>query len=295
MINNLEDGVILKITAKDGYVVTVIKYQASAAFRGRLIIAGATGVPQKFYRRFANFLARNGLEVWTIDYRGIGLSEPESLKGFKMNYLDWARLDLASLVDHVSTNYDGPIWMVGHSYGGHAFGLIPNSGRITRFVTFATGAGWAGWMPKLEQIRVHILWNIVGPAIVRWKGFLAWSLLGLGEDLPKDVYLQWRRWCKFPHYFFDDPLMSGIEESFAAVTTPIRAINSIDDKWAPPSSRDAFMKAFKNTKVESVSIDPRKIGMKQIGHMNYFRPEAMSLWEDTLAWLISEKNTTANR
>ena len=69
MINNLEDGVISKITAKDGYVITVTKYQASAAFRGRLIIAG------------------------------IGLSKPESLKGCKMNYLDWARLDLASLVD----------------------------------------------------------------------------------------------------------------------------------------------------------------------------------------------------
>jgi predicted alpha/beta hydrolase len=49
------------------------------------------------------------------------------------------------------------------------------------------------------------MWRVVAPALVRWKGYLPWSLLGMGEDLPLGVYRQWRRWCGYPHYFFDDP------------------------------------------------------------------------------------------
>ena len=182
--------------------------------RGRLIVAGATGVPQRFYSRFAQFVASQGIDVWTLDYRGIGLSRPPSLRGFRMDYMDWARRDLAALLDHVAAQADGPIWMVGHSYGGHAFGLLPGHERIERFATFATGAGWHGWMPPAERLRVIFLWRVLGPLVVRANGYLAWSLLGMGEDLPRDVFYQWRRWCQQPNYFFGDPALPGLAEQF---------------------------------------------------------------------------------
>ena len=68
----------------------------------------------------------------------------------------------------------------------------------------------------------------------------------IGEDLPADAYRQWRHWCQFPHYFFDDPAMRGIEQDFAAVRTPIRAANALDDLWASPESRDAFIQGYRN-------------------------------------------------
>ncbi|UUZ49573.1 hypothetical protein LP420_04710 [Massilia sp. B-10] len=46
--------------------------------------------------------------------------------------------------------------------------------------------------------------------IVRLKGYLAWSWLGMGEDLPVDVYRQWKHWCSFPRYFFQDPEMKHL-------------------------------------------------------------------------------------
>ena len=91
----------------------------------------------------------------------------------------------------------------------------------------------------------------------------------------------------------DRELTKKKKVSFANVKTPIRAINSTDDKWAPPASRDAFMKAFKNSKVENINIDAEVIGMSEIGHMNYFKPEAKKLWEETLAWLTNEKRATS--
>lgn len=276
----------LALRAADGYVLAARRYPARGAARSHLVVAGATGVPQGFYRRFAEHAAAQGAHVLTLDYRGVGLSRPASLRGFEMDYLDWARLDLFAAVDAVPD--DGlPLLMVGHSYGGHAFGLLPNHGRVARFATFATGAGWHGWMPPLERLRVLALWRVLGPLLTRWKGYLPWSLLGMGEDLPLPVYRQWRRWCGFPRYFFDDPDMAGerLLERFAAVRTPIVALNALDDHWAPPASRDAFMAAYRNAEYRCIDLHPKSLGLEGIGHMGYFRPAAQPLWDEVLAWL----------
>lgn len=279
----------LTLQAQDGFPLQALFFPAVGQRKGRLIVAGATGVKQRFYSRFASFAAEQGMDVWTLDYRGIGLSRPQRLAELKMNYLDWARLDLAALLDHVLAQGEGPVWMVGHSYGGHAFGLLPGHDQVQRFATFATGAGWHGWMPPLERLRVLFMWHVLGPLIVRRKGYLAWSLLGMGEDLPRDVFVQWRHWCRWPRYFFDDPAMPEVSAQFARVQTPILAINATDDKWAPPASRDAFMSGYSQAPMQAMTIEPRSLGMSGIGHMDYFRPQARALWQQTLDWLETGK------
>lgn len=270
--------------AADGYALTALRYTAAAPLRGHLVVAGATGVPQGFYRRFAEFTASRGYATLTLDYRGIGLSAPRSLKGFRMDYLDWARLDLAAAVDAMRSP-DLPLYMVGHSYGGHAFGLLPNHESVAAFYTFATGAGWHGWMPRLERAKVWLMWNLLGPVLTRAMGYLPWSRLGMGEDLPLDVYRQWKHWCQYPKYFFDDPAMRELAGSFARVRTPMLAANALDDLWAQPRSRDAFMSGYRNAAWQSLDIDPAASGLGSIGHMGYFKARARPLWEESLRWL----------
>jgi predicted alpha/beta hydrolase len=270
------------LIAADGYALSALRYAAvGESPRAQLVVAGATGVPQGFYRRFAEFAAARGYETWTLDYRGIGRSAPRTLRGFRMDYLDWARLDLAALVEraHVPGR---PLVMVGHSFGGHAFGLLPNHQRVSAFWTFATGAGWHGWMPRGERWRVLAMWHLIGPLTTRVAGYLPWSRLGMGEDLPLDVYRQWKHWCRYPRYFFDDPAQPELGGSFDAVRTPIVAANALDDVWAPPASRNAFMAGYRRAPVELRDIDPREHG--PIGHMGYFRPRAQALWQQALDW-----------
>jgi predicted alpha/beta hydrolase len=162
------------ITA-DHYPIGAIRYDPPGPARAHLIVAGATSVPQRFYRRFACFAAARGYSTLTFDYRGIGLSAPASLRGFKMNYLDWGQLDLAAAVDNMSSTHV-PLYIVGHSVGGHTFGLLPNHEKVARLYTFGTGAGWHGWMPPLERIRVLALWHVLGPLLTTWKGYLSWSV-----------------------------------------------------------------------------------------------------------------------
>lgn len=171
---------------------------------------------------------------------------------------------IAALTD--ALRQDGmPLYLVGHSYGGHALGLLPRQEWINGAWTFATGAGWHGWMPPLERLRVLFLWRLLGPAWTRMAGYLPWSRLGMGEDLPLDGYRQWREWCRFPRYFFDDLRMQSVTARFDAVRFSIVAVNALDDAWAPPASRDAFMAGYRNAAVRAVTIDPRLAGLGPIG------------------------------
>lgn len=276
----------IMLTAADGYRLAATRFHASGPLRGQLVVAGATGVPQGFYRRFAEHASHRGFTTLTLDYRGIGQSKPENLKGFEMHLLDWARLDLAAAIETMVSDVV-PLFMVGHSFGGHALGLLPNHHRITGCYVFGTGAGWHGWMPFMESLRVRMTWNVVLPLLARWKGYAPMSMLGIGEDLPLGVYRPWRHWCQFPHYFFEDPELPNIEDQYGRVKTPIVAANATDDRWAPPCSRDAFMRGYCNAPLRSVDLDPRLAG-GAIGHMGYFRKAAQPLWDDVLDWFGAE-------
>lgn len=272
----------LTLIAADGYALSATRFPATAPLRGRIVVAGATAVPQGFYRRFAERAAARGFETLTFDYRGIGRSAPPTLKGFRMDLLDWAKLDLAAAVETMAGG-DVPLFLAAHSYGGHAFGLLPNHHRVDGCYVFGTGAGWHGWMPLGERLKVLAMWHLILPPLTWWKGYCPWKLLGLGEDLPVDAFRQWRHWCRFPHYFFDDPAMRGIDDVFARITAPIVAANALDDLWALPASRDAFVRGYRNAALQTRDIDPRAHG-GAIGHMGYFRAQAQPLWDDMLQW-----------
>ena len=189
-------GERLILAADDGYPITALRYSAAGAPRGHLVVAGAVGVPQRFYRRFAEFAASVGYSTMTLDYRGVGLSAPATLEGFRMD----------------------------------------------------------GWMPAFERIKVLAMWHLVGPLLTRWKGYLSWSLLRLGEDVPLDFYRRWKEWCRYPNYFFGDPAMRHLLRSFARIR-------------AKPMA------------------DPWRIGLRRIGRLGYFRAEALPLWKSALGWL----------
>jgi predicted alpha/beta hydrolase len=81
------DGQAETLIAADGYRLTALRYPVpdTAVPRcGRILVGGATGVPQRFYRRFAMHAAAQGFETLTLDYRGVGLSKPQQLRGFEM-------------------------------------------------------------------------------------------------------------------------------------------------------------------------------------------------------------------
>lgn len=273
----------IEFVTQDGTRLAATRYSTQGAPSGRVLVAGATGVPQGFYARFATHAACAGYETLTFDYRGTGRSKRGSLKGFDASFLEWARQDLAGAVDSIPK--DGvPLFLAAHSFGGHALGLLPRHARLAGAWICATGAGWAGWTTPAERVRLWALWNVIIPPLVRLKGYMPMSMFGMGEDLPLGVYRQWRRWCTFRHYFLDDPDAAELKAACETVRVPMLAMAALDDAWAPPASRDAFLlKAYPKAHIQCVEVDPRDHG-GAIGHMGYFRRSASGLWDQALAW-----------
>jgi predicted alpha/beta hydrolase len=276
-----------ELHASDGYLLGATWFRparASASAPGStVVVAPATGVPQGFYRAFAAHLAAHGHAVLTFDYRGIGRSRHGSLAGFRADYLDWAERDLGSVVAHAATR--APVAVVGHSFGGHAYGVLPQPELVRGLFTCGTGSGWHGFMPQRERPKVLFMWKVLGPSLTRAYGYLPSRLMGLGEDLPLGVYRQWRRWCTFPRYWFDDP-EAAFTARFDAVKTPVVALNATDDAWATPAAASAFMAGYRATSVALEVLEPRAAGLERVGHMGYFRRAiGRVVWPRILRWL----------
>ena len=268
-------------SASDGYPLIGTLYTPEHGIKANIVLASATGVPQAFYRRFAEYATQFGYQVLTFDYRGVAQSAPKRLKGFKMSYLDWGTLDLAAAIDFLAQD-PIPLFMVGHSYGGQALGLAPNHAKVTAMYCFGTGAGWHGYMPFKEKMKVQVIWNIIFPPMVAVTGYLPWSKLNMGADLPIGVYQQWRKWCKNPTYFFADPEQHTLIAQYAQVKTPIYAVSALDDDWALPNSRHAFMQHYRQAPMQFINISASDYGLKEIGHMGYFRKGAEKIWDEIL-------------
>ena len=268
-------------SASDGYPLIGTLYTPEHGIKANIVLSSATGVPQAFYRRFAEYATQFGYQVLTFDYRGVAQSAPKRLKGFKMSYLDWGTLDLAAAIDFLAQD-PIPLFMVGHSYGGQALGLAPNHAKVTAMYCFGTGAGWHGYMPFKEKMKVQVIWNIIFPPMVAVTGYLPWSKLNMGADLPIGVYQQWRKWCKNPTYFFADPEQHALIAQYAQVKTPIYAVSALDDDWALPNSRHAFMQHYRQAPMQFINISASDYGLKEIGHMGYFRKGAEKIWDEIL-------------
>ena len=208
------------------------------AKRHAVLINSATAVPRKIYRGFAGYLARRGCAVLTYDYRGtgdsrqkslVGFNQPKSLVGFKASMADWAALDVTAAVAWMRERYKAlPLNYIGHSFGGQALGLLANNTEVSRALLIAAQAGYWKLMTAPERYRVYAMLN-VGIPLTRLLGYApGWS--GVGEDLPKGVFVQWVRWVMSERYLFDDP-SSGAGE-FPKYHGAMRALCLSDDPWA---------------------------------------------------------------
>ena len=111
------------VPAADGYPLDASAWigQSETFFAKRpvVIINPATSVHSRYYCHFANYLYANGFDVVTYDYRDIGNSRPNTMRGFDASWIDWGTQDFEGILRFVATRFRGqPIHVVAHSVGG---------------------------------------------------------------------------------------------------------------------------------------------------------------------------------
>lgn len=270
------------VPATDGVMLGATVHAPSDAAtdpRRVVAIASATGVKRRYYAPFADFLAARGFRVVTFDYRGIGGSKAA---GGRAEMHEWGERDLAGVVAWAAASLgDGRVSVVGHSVGGQLVGLLPEPARLRALVTVASQSGDYRLWPLPSRLAMALLWYGVVPGVTRTVGYLPGSL-GVGEDLPRGVALEWARWCRTPGYLAGGDDGDARREAFALVDAPLLAFGFDDDTYAPRPAVDALLSLYTRARVERRQI-PR--GRRRMGHFGFFRRRAAELWRETAEFL----------
>jgi predicted alpha/beta hydrolase len=154
---------------------------------------------------------------------------------------------------------------------------------VSRALFVAAQAGYWKLMASPERYRVCAALNFVGLPLTRLLGYMpGWT--GLGEDLPKGVFLEWTNWVMSPHYLFDSGLADL--ENFAKYRGALRALYLSDDPWATRPAVEMLCSGFSSITPDILTVTPADVGAAKIGHFGFFRPEQRdTLWRGAAEWL----------
>lgn len=200
---------------------------------------------------------------------------------------DWGEKDLAGVIEHASVTLGarrGKVDVIGHSVGGQIVGLLPEPemGSVRRFVAVAAQSGDYRLWPLPSRLAMAALWYGVVPGVTRAVGYLPGSL-GIGEDLPPGVALEWAAWCRTPGYLVGGP-GAPRKAGFARLRAETLAFGFDDDPYAPPAAVDALLSLYENASIERKHVTRAEVG--PIGHFGFFRDRfRRNLWDHAARFL----------
>lgn len=279
---------LITIPVKQGDVLAATVWERSDA-KALVILHPATAVSQAFYKDFAEYLYAMGFNVLTYDYRGIGHSRSGTLQHCHVSMSDWIEQDVGCVTAWAKLRFPSLLLMaVGHSVGGHAILLSTATRSLHAAVLVASHAGVTRTIQQTqEKLRVWFLLRILAPVLCRTFGYMPARRLGLGEDLPAPVMLQWGRWSAMPDYFYDDRAWDARRRA-SEVTLPLLVLGFDDDPWANSAAITRLMAPVENAKIERREIRHADYGIPAVGHMGFFRTRcAEKIWPEVGRWLAS--------
>jgi len=274
----------IEIETSDRVRLGATLFRPRAATPRAVAIQAATGVKQTYYAGFAAYLAERGFCVLIYDYRGIGRSKPASLKGYGATMRDWAERDIPAAFDFLERTAPGARLMaVGHSFGGQIYGLLPQRERIAAALVVGSQSGyWRHWRGA-QRAGMWAFTHLFIPGITQLYGYAAASRIGMGEDLPAGVALEWARWCRHPEYVVG---ALGAHADYARFRAPLRVVAPTDDRYAPLPAVEALLRLYPSARGEIRRVTPQEVGAQRIGHFGFFRePFRNSLWREAADWL----------
>lgn len=283
----------VEIACRDGVVLGADLWtNAAGATNGTVIINPATGVLAKYYHRYAAYLAGHGFDVLTYDYRGIGRSRPESLKGCSYGWRDWGEKDFDAVLRFArERDPDSPLLVVGHSIGGIIPGFSENAPLIKRMLT--VGAQYAYWPDYTQgkRARLFLKWHVAMPLITALVGYFPGKRLGWLEDLPAGIVLEWSFSRARLELGSPKPARRELLRRFGSVTAPILAVAVSDDELGTVRAVKRALAYFSGATISEAFLSPQDLGLERIGHFDLFHDRhASGFWLDTLLWLRDGKN-----
>ena len=157
------------------------------------VVHCGAGIRALRYRRFAAFLAESGIP--TLSLRLSGYRRLASACIARLSRLDRGlggiRLRRGDRVAARERYPRARIVGIAHSIGALLVGGAPNSAEQSQLVLVGGHTGYYGDYHPRYRLPMTAVWHALMPAITLALGYFPARRLGLGEDLPARVALQW--------------------------------------------------------------------------------------------------------
>ncbi|HET6724002.1 MAG TPA: alpha/beta fold hydrolase [Chitinophagaceae bacterium] len=270
------------IRTNDGTRIWISYYTPEKTNKKVIVIAPGVGLTHKYYDRFSNFLIQHGFAVVAFDYRGMGKSAPEKLTGYSANMHQWAVQDINAVLLYVKQHYPGEeIIYIGHCMGGEIIGLSPASQYVNKIVLVSSALTCEKLYPWNRRILLKIS-KSKSRAMSWLLGYAPADKKRKREKIPKGVYLQLANWCDNPNGLFD----AFPDNNYRKINVPLLAYTFTDDWYCPPKAVNELLNHFANASITWYHLKPKEIGLKQVGHIDFFNSEMRStLWQSLLQWV----------
>ena len=282
----------LEIAARDGFRLGATLYmrvgQGDPA--DAVVFNAGGGLSTVRYRYFLRYLAAQGFPVLAYDYRGVGMSAPRSWRGFDAGIEDWAEFDQVGAIDALRARFPGArLTSVSHSIGCMFAAAAPNAPSLCQMVFIGPHTAYCGDYKQPWRWPMTLLWHVVMPEIARAVGYFPASRLGLGDDFPRRVALQWAS-RRTPDYRpgasgADAKREAGIRDRMLALVVPALVISMTDDAFAPEVAVRRFLAGAPHIETDVRLIDPKTMPGGVGGHLGFFSRRNVAIWASTIEFL----------
>jgi len=275
----------------DGYHLSGTLIAATVDRIGTAVVMPATAVKARYYARYAAFLAGQGFDVLTFDYRGIGASRPQRLRGSGITWHDWGQDIEAAITFICAHDPQGLKVAIGHSAGGFLIGFAASAQRLDRILTI--GAQYAYWRDYAPDRKILLLlrWHLVMPVLTWLCGMFPGKWLGWLEDMPKGVANQWSFRGARLEAGLPPIAAAALRQNFASVQAPILAVAATDDEYATLPALRRTLAYFTGSQHQIARIPPGAFGLKTLGHFSLFHDRHRGdFWPMTWHWLATGVN-----
>ena len=275
-----------EIRTKDGKKIGLTVYHPDNEKKKVMVVGATGGVRQEFYEPFAGFFQKQGFTVITFDYRGMGRSAPDELKGYAANMHQWAVQDIDAVILYAKNKFiQQELIYVGHCVGGEIVGLAQASQFINKLVLVNSALSCKKLWPLKERFKIVAIRPVVR-LLNRVFGYFPGKRIGYAENVPKGVMHEWANWCSKQNGLFD----AFPDNNYRKLRIPLLAI-SFSDNWnSPVKAVQELLNRFASASITWHHMRPADLNRKQVGHYGFFYPEMEdSLWPLLLKWINSDE------
>lgn len=273
----------IQIQCRDNYVLSGRYYPSKSDIKHPypILICPATGITKNFYHSFTEWLSEQGYNVLSFDFRGIGDSLHGRIKDSKASIVQWGQLDIPAAIETllVKTGADKVI-ILGHSAGGQLLGIVPNYEKVAKVVAVSGSTGHVKGLKGRTKILAPLMFKAIFPLARYSIGYGPTNVIGMGENLPKDVAKQWAQFCGKSGYIINAIGHSvHVNDNYhEKISAPIISLWSSDDEIATETNVKDLLRLYPNSQTHMIELNPQAYNHKAIGHMLMFKKSHQNLW-----------------